>query len=488
MGPSTGLGRDRRWIMVIRAVCVGWVLVLGAWCAGQDGQATTPPAPGQEARAVAQLRFATGASELDGEALRFMVHRCYGNGIPVCTGGSDLDLSRPGYGHVISARTGDRVDLLWASDLVEPAYFSSVSMGRLIPLLHWDDAERRLWVALVGTSNATESRVVVWRHDIERDARSGALTVGAAARMEQEYTHEPGTFGPMFIDAARFTEEATGQVLNLYHHNRPKTRIEPEGRMEPSKETLEGSRLSDEARTSVREAVRIAGPEFRAPGLRVLRERETDVVEVAGTRARFVMHRVPQDGPPGLLNAPWGGWYGPGHTVSVVPVDEPNEPNTVWFGREPMMRVHSPVAPMEAVDSRTTLLWDEEQRCLWIGAGFSRSASRPLVEVHRLELRRGDGAGAWEVADRRSVMAEVSSEGLPDDADDAAAFSPIVAVRFVRTGDGGIGLEIERSEGGTATLGVPGDFEEGDAYLSRAIGELILELIRENLAEAGGDE
>ncbi|MFI4853461.1 MAG: hypothetical protein ACIAQF_00605 [Phycisphaerales bacterium JB065] len=357
-------------------------------------------------------------------------------------------------------------------------------MSRTFPALYWDQAERLLWVALIGTTNETKSRVIVWRLEIERDAGSGALSVGSVARMQQEFTHKPASFGPMFIDAARFTLDDDRLVLNLYHHDRPKTRIEPEGQMKQSDESLERARLSQQARTTVQDAVRAEDEFLGASGPILSLEQSTDTVEVDGHRALFVIHRVANRTSMASGSITHGAWRGPGYAVSIVSTDESIKPETIWHARSPMMHFINSSSAEWVMADLAAVWWDEVEQCLWIGIGFGWSAEGvPLLSVHRLELERTNGEGGWKVADRRVAIERYSLKESQRDVEDVASRLLIRSLRFVRDHDGGVELEIEDSEGGTTTSDLPNKMREQPAMMKPPISELLVELIREDLAE-----
>ncbi len=471
--------------MVFRLLIVGWLLVLTGWCVGQEGQEGQPVSqpPALEHRSFAHRQHVTEVYEIDGEQVQFMVHRCFGPEAPIFPQDPDIKSGSSGAGHVISARSANRVDVLWGSMFYGPFQNSAHSQKAMLTELHWDSAEQRLWVALIGTTNETESSVRVWRLDLVRDSESGGLKVEAIARAEQAFSHKWDIARPTFIGASRFTEEDGQMILNLYHHDRPKTRIELADRMEPSDETLKGTILSQETRIAIRAEARPGDAPLKASGLPIRFERETEAVEVDGHPVRFVMHWAS-----GTEQSSFTGkWLAAGYVVSIVPVEDTNEPAMLWYRRSPMMEIHTPIPVAGVISDHTALWWDESQRCLWIAAAVSWSGSIPRLTVHRLELKHENAEARWTVTGRWSATKQYTLDELRSDVERDATRTLIKTMRFVRTDDGMVDLEIEYSAGGSTRLGLPRAVEDWGGPSELPISEMLVELIRDDLAERRGD-
>ncbi|MFI4854445.1 MAG: hypothetical protein ACIAQF_05630 [Phycisphaerales bacterium JB065] len=350
--------------------------------------------------------------------------------------------------------------------------------------LHWNDVKRRLWVALIGTTNETESIVRVWSLDLVRDPESGRLTVGAIADMEQAFSHDWDISRPVFVGATRFTTDDGAPILNLYHHDRPKTRIELNGRMKPSDETLEGTILSQETRIAIREEAQSGEVPLQTSGLPIRFERETEAVEVDGHPVRFVMHWASGTEQSSFT----GNWIGAGYIVSIVPAEDNTQPVMLSYTRSPMLEIHTPMSVAGVIADHTALWWDGEQQCLWIAAGVSWSESIPRLTVHRLEVQPENTDSGWKVTNIRSAIKQYIPDELRGVVEKDATRTLVKSMRFVRADDGGVGLEVEYSAGGSTTLLLPQAVEEWHGSTELPSRELLVDSIREDLAERRRDE
>lgn len=471
--------------MMFRALIVGWVLVLVSLCVGQEEPPALKPllATEMESRTDVRREFVTDVIEIDGEQVQFMVHRCYRTSVPAPSADSFVESISYFRGHVVSMRTADSVDMLWSSEHTGAMIRSAHGQDATHIALHWDGGQKRLWVALIATTNETQSNVRVWSLDLVRDPESGRLTVGAIADMEQDISHDWDLSRPVFVGATRFTKEDGTPILNLYHHDRPKTRIELDGRMEPSDESLEGAILSQETRIAIREEARPGEVPLKASGLPIRFERETETVEVDGRRAQFIMHWAN-----GTEQCSFTGkWLAAGYVVSIVPVEDTTEPAMLWYRRSPKIEIHTPIPVAGVISDHTALWWDESQRCLWIAAAVSWSGSIPRLTVHRLELEHENAEAGWTVTGRWSATKKYTLDELRSDVERDATRTLIKTMRFVRADDGMIDLEIEYSAGGSTRLELPRAVEEWGGSTELPTSEMLVELIRDDLAERRGD-
>lgn len=435
--------------------------------------------PKREPSLAAWRRFVTEAHAIGGEQVQFMVHRCSGSGVPVFAKDSDAEGWIHSHGYMISSRSQGRVDVLWGSESVVPNYASAASTDNTLAALHWDGAEQRLWVALVGTTNHKKSRVVVWRLDLERDAGTGALSVGQIARMEREYSHEPRPMGPLFVDATRFTEEHGVPILNLYHHDRPKTRIEVDGRMEPSDQAIEGTKVSEETRAAIRKESQSGHPELARSGPHVALQNETEVVELNGLQVRFMMHRL--DGT--YSDSRFGAAYEQGYMVSILPTGRMDEAALLWYTRSPL-HIHIPVGLWGSVGERTAVWWDEKRERLWVAAAFTSSKGVQRISLYRIGVER-DSEGTWSISSLDTAVGQYTSDEMqgPDGLSETMAKPRIESMRFIRAADGGVDLWVAYPEGLGTMLDLPRNIREVSGKLRSPRSESLLEFIREDLAE-----
>lgn len=213
---------------------------------------------------------------------------------------------------------------------------------------------------------------------------------------------------------------------------------------------------------------------------------ETDELRIDGHAVRFAMHWASATEKSSFT----GNWHGPGYIVSIVPAAGATEPTPVWRLRAPTTEIHIPAMVFGAFGERTAMWWDDPGQRLWVATAFTSGKGPQVIWVTCLGVRRDDATGDWSISSLSTARKSYTPAEMNAPDSDASEFGPpalIESMRFVRADDGGIDLDVVHPTGNPTVLDLPRKVEEHSSVTETQISELLVELIREDLAGRGGD-
>lgn len=449
--------------MVFRAVFVGWLLMLGASCLGQEGRAE----PGLE-----RLQ-ASDEIEIAGRRVRLVLHR---STFPVY-------FNEPGWsgsGFMVTAVPTDslgRPTVVWTGT-PPPMHYREIHGTVERSGFLWDSEAQQLWVFAALTIGFKQHSITVNRLEFDRDADDGTLKVIRRALATDNYSFDKAS--DLRADSLRFARADDGGVdLVLRFPDETETMLDLTRKVRD--EAVAGRFAVNER---LREAVL---SDLRANPLKSVRfVGATDELRIDGHAVRFAMHWSSATEKSSFT----GNWHGPGYIVSIVPAAGATEPTPVWKLRAPTTEIHIPAMVFGAFGERTAMWWDDPGQRLWVATAFTSGKGPQVIWVTCLGVRRDDATGDWSISSLSTARKSYTPAEMNAPDSDASEFgSPalIESMRFVRADDGGIDLDVVHPTGNPTVLDLPRKVEEHSSVTETQISELLVELIREDLAGRGGD-
>lgn len=449
--------------MVFRAVFVGWLLILGAVCLGQEGQA---------AQGLERLQ-ASDEMEIAGKRVRLVLHR---STFPAF-------INEPGWsgsGFMVTAVPADSLErptVVWAG--TPPLMHIRETQGTVKRSgFLWDSEAQQLWVFAALTIGFEQHAVTVNRLEFDRDAADGTLNVIRRATATESFSFDKAS--DLRADSVRFVRADDGGVdLVLRYPDETETTLDLTRNVRD--EAVAGKLAVNER---LREAVL---SDLRANPLKSVRfVGETDELRIDGHAVRFAMHWASATEKSSFT----GNWLGAGYIVSIVPAAEAIEPTPLWKLRAPTTEIHIPAMVFGAFGERTAIWWDDPGQRLWVATAFTSGKGPQVIWVTCLGVRRDDATGDWSIGNLSTARNSYTPAELNAPDSDASEFGPpalIESMRFVRADDGGIDLEVVHPKGDPTMLNLPRKVEEHATVTEPRISELLVDLIREDLAERDGD-